>query len=414
MTSNISIVCINCVVSSGVIMLVAMFNQGQSGALGTSGPRAGRLQISNPLANPDLALVLPRTRPSPLQAKTTVSKYRRHRRATPAITGKIFPPFGRPLRHAANMRWLVILILAGLGGGIASAAPDLVTRFASAGKLILTPFAAAPFPHSSRTNGHRYREEFFPAAEHYSDPTVALFVPQGFQPAARVDFVIHFHGWRNSVSGTLTQYQLVEQFVASRRNAVLVIPEGPKHAPDSSGGKLEEPGGFARFMAEALAVLQREVSLPTNATVGRVILSGHSGGYQVVSAIAAHGGLPEAVREVWLFDALYAQTERFLAWADRSGGRLVNIYTDAGGTKQRTQELIAVLAQRGAPLPPQSRSSGHRRRTAPGTVYFYLHGPGAHPRDLSAADLSKLAGNQLPGGFTRRPVTRDYGVRADW
>lgn len=249
------------------------------------------------------------------------------------------------------MRSVIVLILATqLLSHLVPAEDSLPIKYAAQGQLILTPFASAPFPHSSRTNGHRYREEFFPAAEHYSDATVALFVPKGFQPVGPVDLVIHFHGWRNSVAGTLNQFQLVEQFVASHRNAILIIPEGPKNAPDSSGGKLEDPAGFARFIAETLAVLQREISLPTNAAVGRVILSAHSGGYQVAAAIVAHGGLPNAVQEVWLFDALYAQTSRFLAWTERAGTRLVNIYTDNGGTKARTLEMIAALEQRGAPL----------------------------------------------------------------
>ena len=67
--------------------------------------------------------------------------------------------------------------------------------------------------------------------------------------------------------------------------------------------------------------------------VGQIVLSGHSGGYQVIAAILDHGGMTEHVREVWLFDGLYAQTDRYLAWIDRRKGRFVDIYTDRGGTK---------------------------------------------------------------------------------
>jgi len=69
--------------------------------------------------------------------------------------------------------------------------------------------------------------------------------------------------------------------------------------------------------------------------VGRIILSGHSGGYQVnFSAIVDHGGMSDKVSEVWLFDALYAQTDRFLKWMDTRNGRLIDIYTEHGGTKE--------------------------------------------------------------------------------
>ena len=242
------------------------------------------------------------------------------------------------------MRVLLWVIL--LWSGFSGRAEDLGARFAGSGTLIMTQFVSAPFPHVSRTNGHTYKGEAFTAAEHYSDATVALFVPAAFRATNQVDVVIHFHGWRNTVAGTLTRFDLVEQLVASRRNAVLMVPEGPRNAPDSSGGKLEETNGFRNFMAEAMAVLQHRNVIPTNAVLGRVILSGHSGGYQVMSSIVAQGGLTDRIREVWLFDALYARGEKFRAWADQTGGRLLNIYTDGGGTKVRTEEMMAGLRER--------------------------------------------------------------------
>jgi hypothetical protein len=53
------------------------------------------------------------------------------------------------------------------------------------------------------------------------------------------------------------------------------------------------------------------------------------------------------VREVWLFDALYAQTDKFLAWINRHQGRFLDIYTEHGGTKAETELLMATLKQRG-------------------------------------------------------------------
>ena len=84
--------------------------------------------------------------------------------------------------------------------------------------------------------------------------------------------------------------------------------------------------------------------------LGDIILSGHSGGYQVISSIVDHGGLTEHVKEVWLFDALYARTEKFLAWWDKSHGRLIDIYTEHGGTKGETEKLKETLKQRGTAL----------------------------------------------------------------
>ena len=242
-----------------------------------------------------------------------------------------------------------LALLLACGWQISSGAASVPESFAAYGQLVVTQFVSAPFPHSSRAEGHKYKEEFFPAAKHYSDSTVALFIPKGFHEAAQVDFVIHFHGWRNTVAGTLAGYQLIEQLTASGRNAILIVPEGPHNAPDSAGGKLEEVDGFKHFMAEALATLQKNLVLKPETAVGKIILSGHSGGYQVISSIVANGGMTRQIREVWLFDALYAQSDRFLAWADQTQGRLINIYTDGGGTKTRTEEMIATLKQQSQP-----------------------------------------------------------------
>lgn len=230
----------------------------------------------------------------------------------------------------------------------AHAAPGLEETYAAHGRLIVVPFASAPFPHPARAEGHIYQGKTYPASEHYSDSTVALFIPNGFRETARVDVVVHFHGWRNSVAGTLGTFRLIEQFVASGRNAVLVVPEGPRNAPDSFGGKLEDAGGFQRFADEVLAVLRERAGFSRrDFSLGRIILSGHSGGYRVIAGILDRGGLPKNADEVWLFDALYGQADSYLAWADRTSGRLLNIYTDGGGTKAESEKMKARLIARG-------------------------------------------------------------------
>lgn len=249
------------------------------------------------------------------------------------------------------MKALSPLVLMLVLSPLASAAPSLEETYAAQGRLILAPFASAPFPHGARAEGHTYHGKVYSAAEHYADSTVALFIPKGFRETGRVDFVVHFHGWNNTVAGTLGTFHLIEQLVASGKNAVLVVPEGPHDAPDSFGGKLEDPAGFKRFMDEVVATLRDRGGFETkDLSVGRIVLSGHSGGYHVIAAILDRGGLAKNADEVWLFDALYGQTESFLAWADRTHGRFLNIYTDHGGTKEPTAALMARLAQRGTPL----------------------------------------------------------------
>ena len=225
---------------------------------------------------------------------------------------------------------------------------SLSEKYADKGQLIVAQFTSAPFPHPKRNEGHKYHEENFSAAEHYSDSTVAIFIPKGFREDGPVDFVIHFHGWKNNVAGTLSRYKLIEQLMESGRNAVLIVPEGPKDAPDSFGGKLEDEGGFSRFMAEVVQNLKTKSNLKKkDVAIGNIVLSGHSGGYQVISSIVDLGGMTDHVKEVWLFDALYAQTDKFLAWFEKEKGRLLNIYTEHGGTKKETEQMISTLKAKG-------------------------------------------------------------------
>ncbi|MBI3886286.1 MAG: hypothetical protein HY302_11235 [Opitutae bacterium] len=248
-----------------------------------------------------------------------------------------------------RLKTLTFLILA--WRAVARVTPSWEETYAAHGRLIVASFASAPFPHPARAAGHIFQGKLYPAAEHYADRTVAIFIPQGFRETDRIDLVVHFHGWSNTVAGTLATFHLIEQFVASGKNAVLVVPEGPRNAPDSFGGKLEDPDGFRRFIDEVAAALRARAGFKRpDFSVGRIILSGHSGGYHVVAGILDRGGLARNADEVWLFDALYGQTDSFLAWADRTHGRLLNIYTDHGGTKEESEDLRTRLTTRGTPV----------------------------------------------------------------
>src|ERR1051325_6360227 len=259
------------------------------------------------------------------------------------------------------MKKISSLFLAGTTTFVAAHAETLPQHYADSGQLILTQFVSAPFPHPARAEGHKYKDKLFTAKEHYSDSTVAIFIPKGFRETGRIDFVVHFHGWGNNVEGALKGYQLIEQFTESRRNAILIVPQGPRNASDSFGGKLEDPDGFKRFMAETVEALRQKSNLKKkDFTIGNILLSGNSGGYQVISSILDQGGMTDHVREVWLFDALYAQTEEFLAWFDQHHGRLLNIYPEHGGTKAETEKLMATLKKRGTGFWAGKEADGDR------------------------------------------------------
>lgn len=253
-------------------------------------------------------------------------------------------------KHSLRMRTIISLIAASLITATAYS-ESLPEKYAEYGTLIVTPFKTAPFPHPVRAEGHYYKTNFFSAKEHYSDSTVAIFIPKDFRPTRQIDFVVHFHGWGNNVTRAFEHYHLIEQFVASGKNAILIVPQGPYNASDTFDGKLEDPNGFARFMNEALSVIESKGNIP-KPQIGKIILSGHSGGYGVMAAIVDVGGLNDHIQEVWLFDALYGRTEKFTKWfsAPKANSlRFIDIYTDHGGTDDETKNLMADLKKKKIP-----------------------------------------------------------------
>ena len=216
------------------------------------------------------------------------------------------------------------------------------------GELLFTQLSSAPFPHPRRAQGHTYGSQQFPAEKHYTDSSVAFFIPKGFRPSDAVDIIVHLHGWWNNIDTMLQRYRLPQQIAESGKNVILVCPEGPRNAPDSFGGKFEDPGGFKRFADDVVAFLFQKGIIKTR-TLGKVILSGHSGAYHGISFALMRGGIPEKISEVILFDALYGQTEKYAYWIDHYNGKMTTIYTDSGGTKDETESLMEDLREWGIP-----------------------------------------------------------------
>ncbi|MCX6132381.1 MAG: hypothetical protein NTU47_01095 [Ignavibacteriales bacterium] len=216
------------------------------------------------------------------------------------------------------------------------------------GELLFIRLSSAPFPHPRRASGHVYGNQQFPAEKHYSDSSVAIFIPNGFRQTDAVDIIVHLHGWWNNIDTVLKRYKLPQQVFESGKNAILVVPEGPRNAPDSFGGKFEDPGGFKRFVDDVGAFLVQKGKIKTTA-LGKVILTGHSGAYHGISFTLLRGGIPEKISEVYLFDALYGQTEKYAYWIDHFKGKMVAVYTDSGGTKDETESLMEDLRGWGIP-----------------------------------------------------------------
>jgi len=195
------------------------------------------------------------------------------------------------------------------------------------GEYIIVPMQNAPFPHPSREHGHTYKEKHYPAEKHYQDTSVALLIPKGYEKRDTVDLVFVFHGWGNNVTLAMKKYELREQLFYCRKNVIMILPQGPKDAPDSTIGKLEDQDGLKRLVREILDFLYRQGKTKTH-TLGKVVIAGHSGGYRPVAFCIEKGGLEKNIKEVYLMDAAYSFEDVYASWAARTRGRLISICTN--------------------------------------------------------------------------------------
>ncbi len=219
---------------------------------------------------------------------------------------------------------------------------SLILRYSHLGEMLVPQFSSAPFPHPERANGRLYNKQIFSAQGHYSDSSVAIFIPKGFKPTAKINIVVYFHGWNNNIDSACAQFKLIEQFSESNKNALFVFPEGPKNSPDSFGGRLEEKDGLKNLVTDVIKFLKQQQKIKTE-KVGNIILAGHSGAYRIISFCLMRGGLTKNISDVILFDALYGETEKYSYWIDHYKGRFINIYTDSGGTKNESESLMSDL-----------------------------------------------------------------------
>jgi hypothetical protein len=206
------------------------------------------------------------------------------------------------------------------------------------------------FPELNRINGYTNDQQFFDFQNHYTDSSVLLVVPAGFHAEnGRADLIFWFHGWHNNIDTALRYYHLDSQFIASHKNAVLVLAEAAKNAADSYGGKLEQSGQFSELVNDVLSALVRNKRIPRQCGAGNVLLAGHSGAYRVIAYILQNGGVQ--VQEVELFDALYSEKDKFMAWMKMdTNHRFINMYTNKGGTDEVSIGMIKDLEQEQVPM----------------------------------------------------------------
>jgi hypothetical protein len=232
-------------------------------------------------------------------------------------------------------------------------------------KTELVEFDASPFPYEGKVphsgapfldvdehgrRGHRtpYGNVYW-LDETYADRRVLLHIPRGFDLRRPGLMVLFFHGHRATLERDVIRRQRVaEQVSLAGANAVLVAPQLALDAADSSAGKLWEPGGCGRLLAEAAIRLGNLIGTPGTERVFAslpVVIIGYSGGYLPAAACLQDRRLHDRVRGLTLLDGLYGEMGTFTSWlVNHRSIFFVSSYT--GSTQAKNVELKSSLEQR--------------------------------------------------------------------
>lgn len=268
---------------------------------------------------------------------------------------------------------------------ITLSASSVSAQIAEPPKLFTISSAFSSFPDTLRKKGHSYNKLFYPADKHYNDSTVLIAVPAGFKKGKRVDVIFWFHGWFNTIDSAARYFELIKQFSASQRNAVLVLPESAKNAPDSYGGKLEQPSVFRNLLVDVMKKLKSQKIIGKNTKPGNIVLAGHSGAFRVMAHILQKGGV--AVKQVVLFDGLYSEIDKYTGWiqADASH-QFINLYTGkGGGTDEVSEKMMQQMKEKNIPFFKAEEKDVHSQIIKTNQVIF-IYSPKEHNDVINRPD----------------------------
>jgi hypothetical protein len=260
--------------------------------------------------------------------------------------------------------------------------------------------AHTAFPDTGRANGHLYDSVLYKAADHYSDSSVLLIIPKQLENSKTVDLVFWFHGWRNNIDTAAEYYKLTRQFIASRRDAVLVLAETAKNSPDSYGGKLEQPGMFRLLTEDVLHELKKGGYISDRAKTGNIVLAGHSGAFRVIAYILQNGQMP--VLEVFLFDALYAEVDKYQNWLNQDWAHhFIHWYTNHGGGTDEVSNFMMMQLKNYSDHFMLTEEVGLKPKTIKDNYILFVHSLREHNDIINNPDNFQLL---LENSFVLRPL----------
>ncbi len=269
----------------------------------------------------------------------------------------------------------------------------------SAFRLIHFTSSHTSFPDTGRAFGIMYDSVLYSSTEHYTDSTVLLVVPRRLDHTEKIDLIFWFHGWRNNIDTAAEFYKLTKQFIESGRNAVLVLAETARNAPDSYGGKLEQPGMFKALVLDIMNELKKN-GVDSKPEPSNILIAGHSGAFRVIAYILQNGQVP--VQEVFLFDALYGQTDKFLSWLNENPSHhFVHWYTNHGGGTDEMSEIMMLQLKEQHSNFVLAEEGVISKKIIKNNRILFVHSPREHNVIINDPDDFQLL---LENSFTLKPI----------
>lgn len=145
-----------------------------------------------------------------------------------------------------------------------------------------------------------------------------------------IDIVVHFHGFSASKQAMNLRGEILPisgldltgpggAGPSRTRPTLAILPRGNYYGGDTGRGysfpNLTARGALRKLIDDALARFTARTGI--SAPMGRLVLTGHSGGGAPLSAVLSHGDPGIDPDEVIVYDGLYGSSDAVLAWARR-------------------------------------------------------------------------------------------------
>ncbi len=202
------------------------------------------------------------------------------------------------------------------------------------------PTAPKPPPHDVLAGGWHWR---------LATPNgpVHVWRPAGYD-ARTAGAVVYVHGLYTHVDEAMREHKLAEQFAASRRNALFIVPEAP-----ASGD--EAP--FWKSLKALFETTRDKLHLPLPR--GSLAVVGHSGAYRTIVNWLDY----PAINDLVLVDALYGNEDDYAKWLQTHAGRMTLV---ARGTTKWTEPFVRRFPRRAVrnDIPASVEGFSKRERAA--------------------------------------------------